>query len=68
MEKLLHSISSAGDTLGVSRVRVYDLGRRGEIEIVKIGARSLVTDRSLREFVERLRAAPLYPSAKRLAS
>lgn len=64
MKKLLHPIVDAEAILGVGRTSIYELGRRGELEMVKIGARTLITDVSLEALVERLRARQLYPTAK----
>lgn len=59
MKKLLHQIHEVQDVLGLSRSNIYNLERRGELEMVKVGTRSLITDASLEAFVERLRAKSL---------
>jgi excisionase family DNA binding protein len=54
--KLLHTIPEAMDSLAVRRTTVYALAAKGELEIVKIGSRALVTDESMRALVDRLKA------------
>lgn len=53
--KLLHQMTEAGTILGVGRTTLYDLAAKGEIDVVHIGRRALVTDESLRAFVDRLK-------------
>lgn len=56
MTRLLHPVPDAQKVLGgVSRSTIYNLVARGELEFVHIGRRALVTDESLRAFVDRLR-------------
>lgn len=51
---LLHSIPVARKLLGdVSRGHIYNLISRGELELVKLGASSKITDRSVRALVDR---------------
>ena len=40
--------------LGLGRSKVYELISQGEIEVVKVGGRTLVPMASLQEFVRRL--------------
>lgn len=47
---------------GISRSTLYLLISRGEIEIVKVGAATLVLTESLRELIERHRARPANPA------
>lgn len=66
MQQHLHSIEDAKKAIGVgSRSKMYDLAHKGEIALVKIGRRTFVTDESLVAFVERLKASPLFGTAKR---
>lgn len=53
--KLLHQMTEAAALIGVGRTTMYDLAARGEVEVVHIGRRALITDESLQAFVERLR-------------
>jgi excisionase family DNA binding protein len=53
---LLHRIESAAEQIGVGRSTLYELIARGEVKTVHIGRRALVTDDSLRAFVDRLLA------------
>lgn len=41
---------------GIGRSKLYELIAAGEIEIVKVGAITLIPTESLRQFVDRLRA------------
>lgn len=51
---LLHSIPVARKLLGdVSHGHIYNLIRRGELELVKLGASSKITDRSINALVDR---------------
>jgi excisionase family DNA binding protein len=54
MTQLLHRIESVAAQLDVARTTVYEIVKRGELQTVHIGRRALVTDQSLRAYVERL--------------
>jgi predicted DNA-binding transcriptional regulator AlpA len=41
---------------GMSRSRIYELIRAGDLEIVKVGASTLVLTESIKNFIESLRA------------
>jgi excisionase family DNA binding protein len=47
---------------GLSRSRLYELIKSGEIEIVKVGASTLVLVESLKDAIERRRANSLSPT------
>lgn len=52
---LLHDISESGRALGgLGRTAVYELVKRGEIQLVKIGRRSFITAESIRAYVDRI--------------
>lgn len=68
MQKLLHEIEAAQDALGVGRTTIYNLAKKGQLELVKIGARTLVTDASLQAFVAGLPPATLQVKAKQEAA
>lgn len=68
MQKLLHEIEAAQEALGVGRTTIYNLAKKGQLELVKIGARTLVTDTSLQAFVASLRPATLQMKAKQEAA
>lgn len=56
---LLHSIPSARTRLGnPGRSMVYELIGAGELEVVKLGARTFITDDSIRRLIERRKVAP----------
>jgi excisionase family DNA binding protein len=56
-ERLLVPVSEAHWLVGLGRSKFYEYVAAGEIEIIKIGRRTLVPQESLRAFVERLRGA-----------
>ena len=53
-EKLLVSPDEAADRLSITRRRVFELIKRGELRSVKLGKRRLISLDALREFVARL--------------
>jgi excisionase family DNA binding protein len=54
-QRRLYSIHETAQQLGgLGRTTIYELAKRGDIQLVKIGARSFVTDESLNQYVERL--------------
>jgi excisionase family DNA binding protein len=55
-QRLLHPLPEAIWQSGIGRSKFYELVAEGQIEVVKIGRRTLVPDDSLRAFVARLRA------------
>jgi excisionase family DNA binding protein len=56
MVALLQPIPGAMKVLGISRSTLYELMARGELEVVKIGRRTLIPAESLERYVARLRA------------
>ena len=50
---LLHTIEQARTLLACGRNTVYNLIKRNELTMIKMGRRSLITDESIREFVDR---------------
>ncbi|MEW1959956.1 helix-turn-helix domain-containing protein [Kineococcus sp. NPDC059986] len=54
-EALLLSIEQSARQLGLGRTQLYELVAAGDIEVVKVGRRTLVPQASLRSFVEMLR-------------
>ncbi|MDP3158670.1 MAG: hypothetical protein Q8N31_01525 [Reyranella sp.] len=51
---LLHSIPVARKLLGgVSHGHIYNLINRDELELIKLGASSKITDRSIRALIDR---------------
>ena len=50
---LLHTIEQARTLLACGRNTVYNLVNKKELTMIKMGRRSLITDESIREFVER---------------
>ena len=62
-ERLLLPISEAPWQVGLGRSKFYEYVASGEIEVLKVGRRTLVPQASLLAFVERLRAAQSTPAA-----
>ena len=56
VERLFYRINEAVEATGVPRSTIYELIRRGEIRVSKLGSRTLVDADSLREWAERLKA------------
>ncbi len=56
-ERLLLPINEAHWQVGVGRSKFYEYVASGDIEVVKVGRRTLIPQASLTAFVERLRAA-----------
>jgi excisionase family DNA binding protein len=54
MEKLLLTITETAAATGMSRSRIFELLREGELEAKRAGRRTLVTADSLRRCVDRL--------------
>ena len=52
--RLLHPVAEVAQLLGVSRSTVYDLLREGELDGVRLGARTMIPRDSLDEYVARL--------------
>lgn len=51
MKKLVISIDDAANTLSVCRSSIYNLGRKGQLKLVKMGARTGVTVESIETLV-----------------
>jgi excisionase family DNA binding protein len=62
---LAHHISDAVRVTGISRSLLYDLIKRGELAIIKIGRRTLIAEDDLEALIARHRVtkAPARPSA-----
>ena len=54
MEKMLLTAGEAGEVLGISKWKVYDLFRRSELDWVKIGGLRRVPRVALERYIERL--------------
>jgi excisionase family DNA binding protein len=52
--QLLLSIEDAAKALGIGRTKLYSLVQQKEVELVKIGSKSLITAASLNAFVAKL--------------
>lgn len=48
------SVGEAVRTFGIGRTKLYELIRRGDIEAVKLGSRTLIRAASARAFIESL--------------
>jgi excisionase family DNA binding protein len=53
LERLAYGIADAAFVSGISRSKLYELLKSGELASVKIGARRLIRARSLAELLER---------------
>jgi len=50
---LLHTIEQTRELLACGRNTVYNLVSRNELTLIKMGRRSLITDESIREYIDR---------------
>lgn len=55
--QLLFQIKQAASEIGVGKTKLYQLVNQHELELVKIGSKSLITGSSLRALVARLTEA-----------
>jgi excisionase family DNA binding protein len=51
---LLHSVHNACTKLGVGRNTIYNNVNDGDLELVKIGRRSFITDRSINAYLDKI--------------
>jgi excisionase family DNA binding protein len=58
LDPSLHPIPNAAAVLGIGRSTLYQLISRGEIEVVKIGRRTLVAQTELERYVRKLGEVP----------
>lgn len=56
-DRLLYSVPDAAAQLSISPRAMERLISDGEVDTVKIGRRRLVPDDSMREYIERIKAA-----------
>lgn len=63
MEPISVKIPEAVRLSGISRSRIYELMRGGDIEFAKVGSSTLIIVESLRRFIDR-RRAPLLSAAQ----
>jgi len=54
MQPYLLPINEAAKTLGIGRTKLYELISAGEVDLLKIGSKSLVTTASIQALVARL--------------
>ena len=50
---LLHTIEQTRELLACGRNSVYNLVKRNELTLIKMGRRSLITDESIRAYLDR---------------
>ncbi len=50
---LLHTIEQTRELLSCGRNTVYNLVKRNELTLIKMGRRSLITDDSIRAYIDR---------------
>lgn len=56
MTRLLHPITDAAAVLGIGRTTLYQLIASGEIQVIKIGRRTLIAQEELERYVQTLEA------------
>lgn len=54
MSRLLHPTAEAAEIIGVGRSTLYRLIAEGEIDVVKLGRRTLIAQDELERFVRKL--------------
>jgi excisionase family DNA binding protein len=65
LERISVRIPAAVEMTGLSRSRIYELMKNGEIEYVKVGSSTLIPTESLRRFIDSRRAGgPAAPAAE----
>jgi excisionase family DNA binding protein len=52
-DRLVYTVSEAGNLLGISRAFAYELVARGELPVIRLGRRRLVPKVALLALVER---------------
>jgi excisionase family DNA binding protein len=52
--QLLLSVNETAARLSIGRTKLYQLVARGELQLVKIGSKSLITHASLQAFVAKI--------------
>ncbi len=53
---LAYPIDCAAKRIGISRSKLYQIVAAGDLAIIKVGRRTLISDRDLRDFLDRHRA------------
>jgi len=54
MEKILYTVSEAGDALGLGRTKIYELIELGKIESIKIGTSRRISKTALEDFAKKI--------------
>jgi excisionase family DNA binding protein len=54
MEKLTLSVNEFCEAVDIGRTKAYEMFAAGELEIVRLGRRTLITKRSVDALIERL--------------
>jgi hypothetical protein len=55
MDEPLYSVAQARTDLGnIGRTKLYELVNRGDLELLKLDGKSVITGRSMRRFKEKL--------------
>ncbi len=55
MDEPFFSIAQAREQLGsIGRTKLYELANRGDLELLKLDGKSIITGRSLRSFKQKL--------------
>ena len=54
MKELLQPLNDAAKNLGIGRTKIYELIAEGELKLVKLGKKSLITVASMEALVARL--------------
>ena len=66
MKEIAYRIPDASDVSGIGRTTLYELIKKGEIESVHVGRRTLIIAASLHLYLDRLRGAQNQPVATSL--
>jgi len=61
----LRTVASAAKFLGVSESTIYELGKKGELEMVKVGRSTRVTQVSLEQYVRNAKRVTLARTPRR---
>lgn len=59
MEPLTYTVAEAAQALGIGRATAYELARRGQLPVIKIGRRRVVPRKALEHLVEQMTGASL---------
>lgn len=64
MDPLTMTIPDARRAMGIGQTKIYELIASGEIEAVKVGARTLIVVASIKQWLDRLPRVGAAPSVR----